>query len=63
MATEFTGLIKADLASLTNAASDLAQQAGAIAPAANFGNANAAQQFSFAQSMVIIEPTLITSRA
>ena len=51
MANEFAGLIRADLASLSNAAADLAQQAGAIAPAAQFGNHAAPQHFSFAQSM------------
>lgn len=51
MANEFAGLIRADLASLSNAAAELAQQAGAIAPAAQFGNPAATQQFSFAQSM------------
>jgi len=51
MANEFAGLIRADLASLSNAAADLAQQAGTIAPAAQFGNLAAPQHFSFAQSM------------
>jgi len=51
MANEFAGLIRADLASLNNAAADLAQQAGAIAPAASFGNPHAAQQFSFSHAM------------
>lgn len=51
MANEFAGLLKADIAALNNAAADLAQQAGAIAPAAQFSNHAAPQQFSFAQSM------------
>lgn len=51
MANEFAGLLKADIAALNNAAADLAQQAGTIAPAAQFGNHAAPQQFSFAQSM------------
>jgi flagellar hook-basal body complex protein FliE len=59
MANEIAGMITADLAALTNAASDLAQQAGSIAPAAQFGadfgaGANAAGQSggSFADAMM-----------
>lgn len=51
MANEFAGLIKADLASLSNAAAELANQAGAIAPAVQLASSGAAQHFSFAQSM------------
>jgi flagellar hook-basal body complex protein FliE len=52
MANEIAGMIKADIASLANAAADLAQQAGTIAPAAQFG-AHTAGQFggSFADAM------------
>ncbi|QGZ38427.1 flagellar hook-basal body complex protein FliE [Pseudoduganella flava] len=50
MANEIAGMIKADIAALTNAAADLAHQAGTIAPAAQFG-AHAAGQPSFAQAM------------
>jgi len=50
MANEIASLIRADLASLTNAAADLA--ATSIAPAAHFGAGNPAQQgFSFSQVM------------
>jgi len=48
MANEIAGMIKADLAALTNAASDLANQAGAIAPAAQFGGATEGGSFSSA---------------
>ncbi|XLZ71131.1 flagellar hook-basal body complex protein FliE [Massilia sp. SR12] len=52
MANEFAGLIKADLAALNNAAADLVQHAGAIAPAANnFTGQPPGNHFSFAQSM------------
>ncbi|NVD99496.1 flagellar hook-basal body complex protein FliE [Massilia sp. BJB1822] len=50
MANEIAGLIKADLASLANAAAELAHQAAPVAPAAQFGP-TAAQPASFAQSM------------
>ena len=52
MANDIAGMIQADLASLTNAASDLAQNA-TIAPAAQFGGqANfAGSAGSFAQAM------------
>lgn len=57
MANEFTSLIQADLASLTNAAADLS--GAAIAPATQFsdlagqapGQNHAGGSFSFAQSM------------
>ncbi|MBB3221425.1 flagellar hook-basal body complex protein FliE [Pseudoduganella umbonata] len=57
MANDFAGMIKMDLAALTNAASDLAAQAGSIAPAAQFGaqgaGAGAGQSGgSFAQAMM-----------
>jgi flagellar hook-basal body complex protein FliE len=58
MANEIAGMIKADLAALTNAASDLVHQAGSIAPAAQFGAGfgahSAAGQSggSFAQAMM-----------
>lgn len=55
MANDIAGMIKADLAALTNAASDLASQAGTIAPAAQFGtfgNAAAGQSGGFAQAMM-----------
>lgn len=58
MANEIAGMIKADLAALTNAAADLVNQAGSIAPAAQFGAGfgahSAAGQSggSFAQAMV-----------
>jgi flagellar hook-basal body complex protein FliE len=52
MANEIAGMIKADIAALTNAAADLAQQAGTIAPAAQFGAHDAGQSGgSFAQAM------------
>jgi len=51
MANEFAGLIKADLAALNNAASELAQHATAIAPAAQFNAPQPGATFSFAQSM------------
>ncbi len=51
MANEFAGLIKADLAALNNAASTLAQNATAIAPAAQFNAPQQGSAFSFAQSM------------
>lgn len=51
MANEFAGLIKADLAALNNAASELAQQATAIAPAAHFNAPQPGAAFSFAQTM------------
>jgi flagellar hook-basal body complex protein FliE len=55
MANDFAGMIKMDLAALTNAASDLAAQAGSIAPAAQFGAQDAAAGQSgggFAQAMM-----------
>lgn len=52
MANDIAGMIKADLAALTNAASDLAAQAGTIAPAAQFGNTAAGQSGGFAQAMM-----------
>jgi flagellar hook-basal body complex protein FliE len=56
MANDIGGMIKADLAALTNAASDLAGQAGAIAPAMQFGaqSGHDAGQAggSFAQAMM-----------
>jgi len=52
MANEFAGLIKADLAALNNAASELAQHATIIAPAAQFNAQQpAGASFSFAQTM------------
>ncbi|TWI67587.1 flagellar hook-basal body complex protein FliE [Pseudoduganella lurida] len=53
MAQEIAGMIKADLAALNNAAADLANQAGAIAPAAQFGAGGhaAGQSGGFAQAM------------
>jgi flagellar hook-basal body complex protein FliE len=51
MANEFAGLIKADLASLNNAAADLAQHAAVIAPAAQFNAQQPGASFSFAQTM------------
>lgn len=54
MANDIAGMIHADLASLTNAANDLAQHAAQIAPAAQFGaHANFAggSAGSFAQAM------------
>ena len=50
MANEFAGMIKADLAALNNAAAELSQHT-AIAPAAQFAEAQHGQGFSFAQSM------------
>jgi flagellar hook-basal body complex protein FliE len=57
MANDFAGMIKADLAALTGAASDLASQSISIAPAAQFGagfDTNAAGQSggSFADAML-----------
>jgi len=54
MANDFAGMIKTDLAALQNAASDLAGQAGAIAPAMQFGAQSAAQGQSggFADAMM-----------
>ena len=51
MANEFAGLIKADLASLNNAAAELAQHANLIAPAAQFNAPQQGASFSFAQTM------------
>jgi flagellar hook-basal body complex protein FliE len=53
MANDIAGMIHADLASLTNAANDLAQHAAQIAPAAQFGaDANfSGSAGSFAQAM------------
>lgn len=53
MANEFAGMIQADLASLTNAANDLAQHAASIAPAAQFMDPSFAggSAGSFAQAM------------
>jgi flagellar hook-basal body complex protein FliE len=51
MANEFAGLIKADLASLHNAAADLAQHAAPIAPASLHADAQNGASFSFAQSL------------
>jgi len=53
MSNEFSGLINADLAALTNAASDLAQQAGAIAPAAQFGGQQSSGSFSQAMMSAV----------
>ncbi|GGY47971.1 flagellar hook-basal body complex protein FliE [Pseudoduganella sp. SL102] len=55
MANDIGGMIKADLAALTNAASDLASQAGAIAPAMQFdaqSGAHAGQSGGFADAMM-----------
>jgi flagellar hook-basal body complex protein FliE len=51
MANEIAGMIKADIAALTNAAADLAHQAGTIAPAAQFGAHTGQSGGSFAQAM------------
>jgi len=52
MANDIAGMIHADLASLTNAANDLAQNAAQIAPAAQFGaNFSGTSAGSFAQAM------------
>ena len=54
MANDIAGMIHADLASLTNAANDLAQNAAQIAPAAQFGadaNFHTGSAGSFAQAM------------
>ena len=51
MANEFAGLIKADLASLNNAAAELAQHANLVAPAAQFNAPQSGTSFSFAQTM------------
>jgi len=51
MANEFAGLIKADLAALNNAASELAQHATIVAPAAQFNAPHPSAAFSFAQTM------------
>ncbi|WP_338763687.1 flagellar hook-basal body complex protein FliE [Massilia sp. METH4] len=54
MANDMAGMIKADLAALTNAASDLATQAGTIAPAAQFAQFDnqGGQSGGFAQAMM-----------
>ena len=52
MANDIAGMIKADIAALSNAAADLAHQAGTIAPAAQFGNPASGQSGSFAQAMM-----------
>lgn len=49
MSNGISNLIQADLASLTNAAQNLANQS--VAPAAQFGGGDAQPAFSFAQSM------------
>jgi len=49
MSNGISNLIQADLASLTNAAQNLANQN--VAPAAQFGGGDAQPAFSFAQSM------------
>lgn len=49
MSNTISTLIQADLASLTNAADNLAH--ATIAPAAQFGGAHAQPAFSFAQTM------------
>lgn len=52
MANDIAGMIHADLASLTNAANDLAQNAAQIAPAAQFGaTLPGSSAGSFAQAM------------
>ncbi len=53
MSNEIAGLIKADLAALGNAASQLAQQAGTIAPAAQFGGNPPAGSFSDAMMSAV----------
>jgi flagellar hook-basal body complex protein FliE len=51
MSNGFSSLIQADLASLTNAAQNLADHSTNIAAAAQFGAQNGQPAFSFAQSM------------
>lgn len=51
MSNGFSSLIQADLASLTNAAHNLANQSTQIAAAGQFGPQDAQPAFSFAQSM------------